>query len=256
MPAHQDMTIPLTLDRCYHIFNRGINRQAIFFENGNYDYFLKKYTMYMRGYWQTYAWVLMYNHFHLVIKVDGIEQIMKQATKDFVRVDKNFLKKHDVLIRGVSQESKASDTDLTSFQNLLNLAKQNSPTLLQQLITWTVSERFRRFLLSYAKAINKQQKRTGSLFQKPFRRKMLVARRALRQTICYVHHNPIHHDQVIAYDQYSWSSYIEYIENHAENQLIADQVYGSISNMMQYHQEYKNWKREMSYWQTLKMESL
>jgi len=221
MTAIDDMAIPLRPNLSYHIFNRGINRQAIFFTEDNYRYFIQKYFDYMRNYWKTYAWVLMDNHFHLVIKVNDEETIAKRAKLDFKKIDQLFLRKHSELIDKVSKEVSAasaadltgfknpSASDLTGFGNLLNLAELHSQELYHHLLTWAISERFRRFLLGYAKAINKQQYRTGSLFQKSFRRKLLDTDFYLKTAICYVHHNPIHHGYVVDYDQYTWSSYRE-----------------------------------------------
>ena len=58
----------------YHIFNRGANRQNIFFLPKNYDYFLKLLKEFLGEYVYFLAYALMPNHFHLIIKVkDEIE---------------------------------------------------------------------------------------------------------------------------------------------------------------------------------------
>lgn len=248
MAAIHDMTIPLCPNSFYHIFNQGINRHLIFFEKGNREYFLKKYIYYMNSYFETYAWVLMKNHFHLVIKVNDEESIMLQAILDFKRIDKGFLKKHSELIKNIGQKypitvDLADPANLTNFGNLLNLAQRFSPDLLHHLLIWAVSERFRRFLLGYAKAINKQQKRTGSLFQKPYRRKLLSTTTDIQNAICNVHHNPIHHDYAIDYDQYAWSSYSEckMWERNTEDILFA--IFDSREVFILCHEEYKRRKQ-------------
>ena len=53
----------------YHIYNRGINRDKIFIENTNYHYFLILYEKYIQPIADTYAWCLMPNHFHFLIRV-------------------------------------------------------------------------------------------------------------------------------------------------------------------------------------------
>ena len=125
----------------------------------------------MFNYWDTYAWVLLDNHFHLVVKIKSID-IVIASKRDFKRVNVSFIKKHQHLIDNTLDRS-SQRADLTGFENLLNLAIEGSQELLRELTQWAVSERFRRFLLGYAKAINKQQSRTGSLFQTPFRRKVI-----------------------------------------------------------------------------------
>ena len=60
----------------YHIYNRGINSCDIFKEAENYDYFLKLYNKYISPIADTFAWVLMPNHFHLLIRVREENEIL------------------------------------------------------------------------------------------------------------------------------------------------------------------------------------
>lgn len=53
----------------YHIFNRGINKSQIFFEEKNYHFFLEKYAQYVFPWVKTYAYCLLGNHYHLLIQV-------------------------------------------------------------------------------------------------------------------------------------------------------------------------------------------
>ena len=249
MTAIQDMTIPIAPGQCYHIFNRGINRQAIFFIEDNYRHFMAKYKKYMFSYWDTYAWVLMPNHFHLVIKVNSVNKLIEVSNKDFIKVSQGFLTKHERLITELLElqsTENACNPDLTSFKDLLNLssASKNNPIgqqLLLALLTWSISERFRRFLLGYAKAINKQQKRTGSLFQKPFRRKEISSDKALINTICYVHHNPIHHNFMNSYEHFHWSSYNSYFNGDKVSNSLngAINVFGGLDKMKAQHKVYR-----------------
>lgn len=61
--------IPLEPGCYYHIYNRGINRSSIFFENSNYRHFLRLYDKYISQVANTLAWVLMGNHFHLLVQI-------------------------------------------------------------------------------------------------------------------------------------------------------------------------------------------
>lgn len=58
----------LTSDTYYHIYNRGNNFEDIFFENRNYSYFLNKVDKYLTKVCIVYAYCLLKNHFHLVVK--------------------------------------------------------------------------------------------------------------------------------------------------------------------------------------------
>lgn len=58
-------------DMVYHIFNRGINGENIFREERNYTYFFGLYMKYVEPVVETYAYCLLKNHFHLLVKVRG-----------------------------------------------------------------------------------------------------------------------------------------------------------------------------------------
>jgi REP element-mobilizing transposase RayT len=60
-------------DRYYHIYNRGNNNDTLFYEDENYDYFIKKYRFYLDKYVDTLCYCLMKTHFHFLIKVKDIE---------------------------------------------------------------------------------------------------------------------------------------------------------------------------------------
>jgi REP element-mobilizing transposase RayT len=56
----------------YHIYNRGINSCNLFGEEANYHYFLLLYEKYINPIAETFAWVLMPNHFHLIIYIKDL----------------------------------------------------------------------------------------------------------------------------------------------------------------------------------------
>lgn len=67
-----------------------------------------------------------------------------------------------------------------------------------------ISERFRLLFMSYAKGINKQQNRQGSLFRKYMRRKPVLTERYYKNCVAY---NPTHHGFTPFWKEYQWSSY-------------------------------------------------
>ena len=67
--------IPLENGKYYHIYNRGINSDILFKENDNYNYFLKLYETHIDPIVETFAWCLMKNHFHFLIRIKEIEEI-------------------------------------------------------------------------------------------------------------------------------------------------------------------------------------
>ena len=67
---------PLEPGNIYHIYNRGNNGEDIFKEQRNYYYFLQKYNEYCSPVFETYAYNLLKNHFHLIVRVK--EEVMVQ----------------------------------------------------------------------------------------------------------------------------------------------------------------------------------
>ena len=65
-------TEPLISNNYYHIFNKGINGCDLFRETTNYEYFLNLYYKYIQPIANTYAFVLMKNHFHLLVRIKDL----------------------------------------------------------------------------------------------------------------------------------------------------------------------------------------
>ncbi len=59
---------PLQAGTYYHIFNRGTNRENVFLEERNYRYFLELYGRHVAPTVDTFAYCLLKNHFHLLIR--------------------------------------------------------------------------------------------------------------------------------------------------------------------------------------------
>lgn len=69
---------PLLFDTYYHIYNRGINRENIFIEERNYDYFLQLYEKHIEPVVDTFGYCLLRNHFHLLVRVKSKDEIQSQ----------------------------------------------------------------------------------------------------------------------------------------------------------------------------------
>jgi putative transposase len=53
----------------YHIYDRGANRENLFPEEHNYAYFLERYIQHILPVAETFAYCLLRNHFHLLVRV-------------------------------------------------------------------------------------------------------------------------------------------------------------------------------------------
>lgn len=60
---------PILYGHYYHIYNRGNNGIDIFLENENYFYFLRLYAKYIEPIAETFAWCLLKNHFHILVRI-------------------------------------------------------------------------------------------------------------------------------------------------------------------------------------------
>jgi len=61
--------------RFYHIYNRTIDKKKMFVDDGNYIFFLKKFSFYLNELIEVYAYCLLDNHFHFLIRVKENEAV-------------------------------------------------------------------------------------------------------------------------------------------------------------------------------------
>lgn len=192
-------TAPLEPDTFYHIFNRGNGGINIFYKEKNYRYFMTKYDQYMSEYLDTYCYCLLPNHFHLLVRIKPSVLIEKRAVLDFPR--------------------QFSDEKYSN--------------------SWAVSERFRQFFMSYAKSINQQEGRTGSLFQKDFRRQAVDKDDYFTSMVWYIHNNPVHHGIHADVETYPWSSYQRILITTPSKLMKEDVIawFGSRENYVACHRQ-------------------
>ena len=98
--------IPLIPDRTYHIFSRAIGKEKLFIEEDNYRFFLRQFLIHIQPVASTFAYTLLPNHFHFMIRIKDIDTIHTE----FLRVKKN--KKFTLEL--------APEFVMERFSNLLN----------------------------------------------------------------------------------------------------------------------------------------
>lgn len=75
IPSRQNTFVP---SGYYHIYNRGVNRENIFFSEEHFLYCLRLLGKYMKSYQVTViAHCLMPNHYHLLLRQDGEVSLSK-----------------------------------------------------------------------------------------------------------------------------------------------------------------------------------
>jgi putative transposase len=78
---------PLQYGQYYHIYNRGNNREKVFFEERNYRYFLQLYAKYAEPVADTYAYCLLRNHFHFMVRIKTVDE---QEQTQTLKVSETF----------------------------------------------------------------------------------------------------------------------------------------------------------------------
>ncbi len=187
----------LEYDKFYHIYNRGINGCPLFRHTDNYEHFLNLYDKYISPVANTYAWVLMNNHFHFLVRVKSINQIGYYKPLNTDR-----------------------SNDSVRFQTIQNLSESKGPDKVKKP---DPSRHFSHLFNAYTKYYNIKTKRSGSLFERPFKRIKINSLAHLKYLVYYIHHNPVHHGFCDDMLEYPWSSYLTILSPKKTN-LKRDEV--------------------------------
>ena len=161
----------------YHIYNRGNNKERIFYEDRHYRFFQTKMEQYLCPHADLLAFCLLPNHFHLLIRATPQSAIV------FTPKDKSLSGEQPIALSGMSM-----------FAHGLQIA-----------------------LSSYTRGFNKMHKRTGSLFTQNTRckRTSAPAHQMDYSVWCfvYIHNNPVKAGLVARPQDWPWSSFRQYLEN-------------------------------------------
>jgi putative transposase len=90
----------LTQGNLYHVFNRGNNREPIFFSPQNYAFFIRKIRDHLVPICDILAWCLMPNHFHFLIYA-GSRSVRRAPDRGLPR--QQFSKAIQVLLSSYAQ---------------------------------------------------------------------------------------------------------------------------------------------------------
>jgi len=71
-------------DRFYHIYNHASGIENLFMANGNYYFFLRQYQKYINPIADTFAYCLMPNHFHLLVKMRSSKELIHLYRKPII----------------------------------------------------------------------------------------------------------------------------------------------------------------------------
>jgi REP element-mobilizing transposase RayT len=203
----------------YHIYNRCIKGEKLFRTDENYYFFLRKWNLHISPFANTLAYCLIPNHFHFLVQIKPMDIEFKLNLRSLKTVKATKFKAGEI-----------------NYNQLLE-------------------DQFKRLFQSYALAINKQEKRYGSLFQTRFKRMKISDEYKIFHLIAYIHHNPIHHKIVADFKEWKFSSFQEYLSEHDPYlektgilEWLSDNHSTAIKLFKQYHYTFKKDKiNEVSY---------
>ena len=174
MPVNTKYIAAFEEDIFFHVYCRAVGNEKLFKNDENRIYFLNKYATYTNGYVQTYAYCLLDNHVHWLIKCNSHADLIVHLNT----IEKTNLKKH---------QQKFLNNEI-SFEQALEF-------------------QFKDFFITYSLAFNKKYNRKGGLFINPFKRIKVNSDEYFTQLLIYIHANPLKHKVCKHFQFYKWSSY-------------------------------------------------
>ncbi|HUR31161.1 MAG TPA: hypothetical protein VMZ69_06990 [Saprospiraceae bacterium] len=180
MKTLKSLPVKLNPNQIYHIYNRGNNKQVIFFEEDNYKYFLNKVRKYLAPYCEILAYSLMPNHFHFLIYANEKTNIPYRRTNRLPRQRKKPIVKMSLFSWGLKQL-------LSTYARGINKRFNRTGSLFQQ---------------------NTKSKMTSSeSFNQDYSLWCFI----------YIHNNPKVAGLIDSPDKYEYTSYGDYLENKTDS---------------------------------------
>ncbi len=190
----------------YHVFNRGMSKQTIFHDNRDRVRFL---------------FLILYFQSPLILQNIG------RSIKSFVQ--------HSVF--NIDQEImqtiiKGRFVELTSFCLMPN----HFHLIIKEVEENGIARYMQRVLNSYTKYYNTKYKKSGHLFQGPYKAVHVKNNNQLLYLSSYVHRNPRElKDWFNKEDSYEWSSYRDFVKNNRFKKLL---VFDIIQEQFKNKEEY------------------
>lgn len=179
----------IEIDECYHIYNRGNNKQNIFFEERDYIRFIFLILYFQGG--------------------DSVYNIGRHVS--------NYVK-HRMFNIDFEKISKNKKVELLAFALMPN----HFHFILKEKEQGGISKYLQRIQNSYTKYINTKNGKIGHLFQGPYQSVHVESNEQLLHLSAYIHRNPREikrwKDKEV---DFPWSSFINYIKENRWGKLLS-----------------------------------
>jgi len=191
--------IPLLPENYYHIYNHANGSDNLFLNSENYRYFLQRYATFISPIADTFAYCLMPNHIHFLIRTKAEPDLQKAC----------------------------------------QYKTQSSKILLEEDIPNYLSREFASLFSSYSQAFNRQNGRKGSLFMPNFKRRLVETEGYFTQLVYYIHANPVHHGFVKDLSSWNYSSYHAFLSRKQTNLQRDEVLswFGNVDSFKAFHEE-------------------
>ncbi|MEM6337402.1 MAG: hypothetical protein AAF752_12600 [Bacteroidota bacterium] len=193
-----DFWKPFMPGQTFHVFNRGNDRGLLFYNQEHYGDFLARVWRKLHAYVDLYAFALLPNHFHLLLRVKPEEQILLASSLDYKPTS-----------RACHEAANA-----------------------------VVSRRFRELFLGFAKHVNATTEREGSLFRERVRRLEIDSETYLLEALRYINRNGWKHGVVENFEDYGYTSYNALVRGDsallARDEVVS--WFGSVEAFAEFHQ--------------------
>ena len=187
--------LPFVADATFHIYNHAVGDEDVFRNEDNYNFFMEKISQWILPFADVFAYCLMGNHFHLLIRIKGRNELLN------LWADKLKRKKIKLKIK--------------------KLPEQSDSYLLNELMT----EQFSHCFNSYVQAYNKMFNRQGTLLKQSFQRRRIDSLEYMIKVICYIHNNPVNDGFAERSEDWKYSSY-NAIASDRKTKVMKDEVIG------------------------------
>ena len=200
----------------------------------DYEHFLELYDKYISQVAETFAWVLMPNHLHLLVRIkENLVYKYSPATPianklvDAIGWEKWF-EEHKWETTDLSASEgparlchsrqtgivgSAGGPDNVENKNIFNADKYADAVGLKGKKQPIPHRHFAHLFNAYTRYYHNRTGGCGNLFERPFKRKRIDNEEYLKRVILYIHNNPVHHGFSTHPLEYSWSSYLTYVSD-------------------------------------------
>lgn len=199
----------IEISEYYHIYNRGNNKQNIFFEEKDYIRFLFLILYFQGG--------------------DSVYNIGRYVS-NYVR--------HRTFNIDFEEISKNKKVELLTFALMPN----HFHFILKEKEQGGISKYLQRIQNSYTKYINTKNKKNGHLFQGPYQSVHIESNEQLLHLSAYIHRNPREIKKWKGKeDIFPWSSFVDYTKENRWGKLLSTEL---LLSQFKGPKEYKNFVDE------------